>query len=152
MYFCGYFSLSNGQNWGSYMHNTSSWGYFWWKFRYLTPRVTIYRVTPYCSDINFVEIPSGFGLNIFLWLLSIIKWSKLGSDLHKTNIWVVFFVKFWVLGTLRWPYIGLPPTVQSLICTNTIIHWFLWILTLSNGPNWEVFFFCLIPVFGVIFW
>ena len=90
MYFCGYFSLSNGQNWGSYMHNTSSWGYFWWKFRYLTPRVTIYRVTPYCSDINFVEIPSGFGLNIFLWLLSIIKWSKLGSDLHKTNIWVVF--------------------------------------------------------------
>ena len=33
------------------MYNTSSWE-LWGKFGYLTPRVTIYMVTPYCSDVE----------------------------------------------------------------------------------------------------
>ena len=48
--------------------------------------VTIYRVTPYSLAIHFEEIPSCFVLNELLWLLWI-KWSKLGSYLHNTNIW-----------------------------------------------------------------
>jgi hypothetical protein len=78
---------------GSYLHNTNIWGHFWSQFGYLTPGVTIYRVIPHCFAINFEEIPSCFVLNVFLWLLCIIKWSKLGSYLHNTNIWGHFWSK-----------------------------------------------------------
>jgi hypothetical protein len=43
--------------------------------------------------INFEEIPSSFVLNVFLWLLCINKWTKLGSHLHNTNILGVIFVQ-----------------------------------------------------------
>jgi hypothetical protein len=90
MYFCGYFVLSNGPNWSIIYiipifgvisgQNLGIW----------PPGVTIYRVTPHCFAIIFEEIPSCFVLNVFLWLLCIVKWSKLGSYLHNTNIWVIF--------------------------------------------------------------
>jgi hypothetical protein len=35
-----------------------------------------------------------FGQNVFLWLLWIIKWFKMGSYLHNTNIWGHFWSKF----------------------------------------------------------
>ena len=64
-------------------NNTNIWDTFfvnlgiWVPLR--PPRVTVYRVNPYYSVINFVEKPSSLGLNVFLWLLFIIKWSKLGK-------------------------------------------------------------------------
>jgi hypothetical protein len=79
---------------GSYLHNTNIWGNFLSTFGHLTPLVTIYRVTPYWLAIHFEEIQSCFVLNVLLWLHSIIKWSKLGSYLHKTNIWGNFWSKF----------------------------------------------------------
>ena len=78
---------------GKYLHNTHICGNVWSTFWYFTPGVSIYRVTPHCFAINFEEIPSCFVLNVFLWLLCIIKWSKLGSYLHNTNIWVHFWSK-----------------------------------------------------------
>jgi hypothetical protein len=63
---------------GKYLHNTHICGNFWSTFWYLTPGVSIYRVTPHCFAINFEEIPSCFVLDVFLWLLCIIKWSDLG--------------------------------------------------------------------------
>jgi hypothetical protein len=73
---------------GSYLHNTNIWHHLWSKFGY--------RVTPYCSAINFAKIPSCFVLNVFLWLLCIIKWFKLGSYMHNNNIWHILLVKIWV--------------------------------------------------------
>jgi hypothetical protein len=92
--FCGYFVLSNGPNWEViciipifgiiFRQNLGIW----------PPGVTIYSDTPYCLAIHFEEIPSCLVLNVFLWLLCIIKWSKLGSYLHNTNIWHHFWSKF----------------------------------------------------------
>jgi hypothetical protein len=92
---CGYFvCIVKWSKLESYLHNTNIWHHFWSTFRYLTPGVTIYRVTPYCLAINFEEISSYFVLNVFLWLLCIIKWSKLVNYLHNTNIWGHFWSKF----------------------------------------------------------
>ena len=85
MYFCGYLALSNGPNW-EVISIIPVFGDIFGKNWVFDPGVTIYRVTPYCSDINFVEILSYFGLNVFLRLFCITKWSKLGSYLHNTNI------------------------------------------------------------------
>ena len=52
-----------------YLYNIYIWGQKW----VFDTRVTIYRVKPYPSVINFVEITSYFGVNVFLWLLCIIK-------------------------------------------------------------------------------
>jgi hypothetical protein len=71
----------------SYLHNTNIWGHFGQNWGIWLPGVTIYRLNPHCFAINFEEIPSSFVLNVFLWLLCIIKWSKLVGYLHNTNIW-----------------------------------------------------------------
>ena len=49
------------------------------KIGYLTPGVPVCKVIHYCLSIHLEEIPSFFVLYVFLWLLCIIKWSKLGS-------------------------------------------------------------------------
>jgi hypothetical protein len=99
MCFCGYFALSNGPNceviWIIQIcciifgQNLGTW----------PNGVTIYRVNPYCLAINFEEMPSCFVLNVFLWLLCIIKWSKLGSYLRNTNIWRHLWSEFGYLTT-----------------------------------------------------
>ena len=50
--------------------------HFWSKCRHLTHRFPIYRVTPLCFAIHCEELPSCFVLNVYVWLLCIIKWSK----------------------------------------------------------------------------
>ena len=54
-------------------------------------------------------------LNIYLWLLCIIKWFKLGSYLRNTDISVSFLSKICVFDPLVCPYIRLPNTVLQLI-------------------------------------
>ena len=75
---------------------------------YLTPRGALY-----CFFINFKEIPSCVVLNVCLWLLCIIKWTKLRSYLHYTYIWDHLLSKF---GNLT-PYDAhrINPTVLRLI-------------------------------------
>ncbi len=82
MHFCGYFALPNGPNW-KVLGIIPIFGILFCQFGHLSPprppRVTVYRVTPYYSVINFVEIPSSLGLNVFLWVLFIIKMVKIGE-------------------------------------------------------------------------
>jgi hypothetical protein len=94
MYFCGYFALSNGPNWEVICIIPIFGSIFGQKLGIWPPGVTIYRVNPQCFAINFEEIPSCFVMNVFLWLLCIIKWSKLGIYLHNTNILGNFWSKF----------------------------------------------------------
>jgi hypothetical protein len=93
MYFCGYFALSNGPNWDVIWIIPIFGVIFGQNLGIWPPGVTIYRVTPNCFAINFEQIPSCSVLNVFLWLFCIIKWSKLGSYLHNTNIWGHFWSK-----------------------------------------------------------
>ena len=71
------------------------------------------RVPSTVFFINFKEIPSCVVLNVCLWLLCIIKWTKLGSYLHYTYIWDHLLSKF---GNLT-PYGAhrINPTVLRLI-------------------------------------
>jgi hypothetical protein len=43
---------------------------------------------PPCCAISFEEIPHSFVLNVYLWLLCIIKWSKSGRYFNTINIWL----------------------------------------------------------------
>ena len=43
------------------------------------PGMPIYRGVPNCYAINIEDIASRFNINIFLWLLCVIKWPKLGG-------------------------------------------------------------------------
>ncbi len=81
----------------------------------VSTELSIYRITPVnCFVINFEEITSYFALNVFLWLLWFIKWSKLVRYLHNT-IFGVIFGDFWLFVYLnRWgDHIWVPP----LFCT-----------------------------------
>jgi hypothetical protein len=91
MYIFGYFVLSNGLNWKFIWIIPKFVVIFGQNMGIWPPGVPMYRVTPHCFAINFEEIPSFFILNVYLWLLCIIKWSKLGSYLDNTNIWGHFW-------------------------------------------------------------
>ena len=109
------------------------------------------------SFMNYTRRVFPKPVNVFLWLLCVIKLSKFGSYLHITNIWHFFLLK---VGYLTPP--PLPPGVTRYRDTpyclainfEEIPPWFvlndfLWLYALSTGPNWEVI--CIIPIFGMIF-
>ena len=72
---------------GNYLHNTNIWVHFWSTFGYLTPEVTIYRITPDYHHALF-----------WVYFCRHLAWSN-GSN--KKVIWIipiigVFFVKMGV--------------------------------------------------------
>ena len=95
-------------------------------FGYLTPHnAHISRATP-CFDINFGDLSSCVVLNVFLWLLCIIKWAKWGSYLHSTCIWGRFWSKFGYLTPIGCPCIWLTPFLhlEMLVFTSmTVLKW-----------------------------
>jgi hypothetical protein len=154
MYFCGYFALSNAQNCEVICIIPIFGVIFGQNLGIWPPGVTIYRVTPHCFAINFEEIPSCFVLNVFLWLLCIIKCSKLQIYLHNSNIWPHFWSIFGYLTPGVTIYRGTPHTVLQLILKKYHDHALCWMyfcgyFALANAPNCDVI--CILPIFGVIF-
>ena len=80
---------------GSSMDNINIWCRFWSKCVFLTPRGLHVQGYPHCYAINFEEIPSCFVVNVYLWLLCIIKWSK-SEVIWIIPIFGVILVKMWV--------------------------------------------------------
>jgi hypothetical protein len=148
-----YFALSNGPNWEVIWIIPIFWVIYCQNVVIWPPGWPYKRLPATVLQLNFEEIPSCFVLNVFLWLLCIIKCSKLGSYLNNTNIWGHFWSKFGYLthcSALGWPYIWVAPIVLQLIL-NKYHHDLPWMYfcgycALSNGPNWEVI--GIIPIFG----
>jgi hypothetical protein len=142
MYFCGYFSLSNGANWEVICIIPIFGIIFSQKLGIWPPGDTIYQGTLYCLAIHLEEISSCFVLNVFLWLLCITKWSKLGS-ICIIPLFVVIFGQNFGIWPPGCPYIGLPPTVLQLILKkyHHALSWmyFCGYFALPNGPIWKLF-------------
>jgi hypothetical protein len=136
MYFCGYFALPNGPNWEVIYIIPIFWVIFGQNLCIWPPRVTMYGVTPYCLAIHFEEILSCFLLNVFLGLLCIIKWSKLGSNWHNTNIWGHFWSQFGYLTTPRGDDVWGTPYCLAInfeeIPSCFVLNAFLWLLCIIN--------------------
>ncbi len=112
----------------------------------------MYRGTHCCLAIHFEEILSSFVLNVFLWVLSIIKWSKLASYLHNTNVWGNLLYKFGYLTTGVTIYRVNPYCLainSEAIPSSVVLNVFLSYFALSNGPYSHVI--CIALLFGVIF-
>ena len=72
MYFCGYYVLSNGQNWDDFSTISIFGDIFGWNLDIWLSGVTIYRVPFNYYAVDFEDIASMFNLNVILWLLSVI--------------------------------------------------------------------------------
>ena len=110
-------------------------------------------VTHHCFAINLEEISSCYVLNVYLWLLWTIKWSK-REVIWITSIFEVTFgqnVGIWAPGVSMY---RVTPHCYAInfegIPSYFVLMYICGYSALSNGPNREVRW--IIPILGVIFW
>ena len=88
-----------------------------------------------------------------LWLFFIIKWSKLGSYLHNTNLGS-FLVEIWEFDP-EGDHLSRHPLPCFAIILKQCHHALSWSIccgyfALSNGTNWDGIW--IIPIFVVFYW